>query len=489
MIVGNVGAPVERRPHPGGRKGAIMSLDECARRAWKSRGDPLVRAWTTQQLKACGWPSGRRDQARCIVRAFRSQVRYVEDPLQVEAMYGPRQTLCLDKGGLCVVGADCDDTAITLGAAFMSVGWRVWIVGASYRDPSTPTHVYVAFEDDLGQPVRVDGTTAYDVGTVNPFAKEWWIDPAKGIAVDGQGVGEFVGVGHPASFQQVAFRRDVAGALEQLRAYVSTLSPHDRSVSGVALHLAHAEEAAATGDYVRAKSHLDAAAPMMAQLSAPMMLGGRAVDGFGLGFTTPGDVLLYRNMWNDYVIDTVRVSAACAQAYGSLAQNEQNAAAKAAEEQMSVSLQKTSDDLLALWNVYAGWSDDLIVGNGAQILKSYQDTVVTAGNVRATMAGDKCPMSYIDKNGQIVAPVDGPDKSLQVQVISRIEGLGILAGGVLEIIEATGAGAVKFVGTAAQWAGKQAEKAANILSTPWPYVAIAVVAGGVIVWRTWPKSR
>jgi hypothetical protein len=458
MIVGNVGVPVTRRPHPGGRKGAMMSLDEVAKRAWAARGDPLVRAWTTQQLAACKWPSGRRSQAACVVRAFKAQVKYVEDPIQVEAMYGPRQTLCLDKSGLCVVGADCDDTTITLDACFMSIGWRVWIVGASYRDPvDTPTHVYGSFEDDMGQPVRFDGTTDYAIGSVAPYAKEWWIDPSVGVGADGLAGGEFVGVGQPMSRPIL---RPSAVRVPVPRAVPMQPSPH--------------------------------AVPMRRELELnpeAVSLRGAPVEAFGLGFVTPGDVLLYRNMWNDFVLDTVRVASGCSQAYASLSQTEQNPAAKAAETAMATSLQKTSDDLLALWNVFAGKTDDFIVLNGADVLKSFQDTVVTAGNVRATLVGDQCPMSYIDANAQIVQASTGPDTSLQVQVISRIEGLGILGAGVLQIMVGTAEGAVHLVGSAAQWAGRQAEKAANILGTPFPWIAVAVAGGAYVVWRLWPTKK
>lgn len=430
MIVGNIGATVTRRPHPGGRKGAMMSLNEVASRAWAARADPLVRAWATQQLKACNWPTGRRDQARCIIRAFKKQVQYVEDPLQVEAMFGPRQTLCLDKGGLCVVGADCDDMTITLDAVMMSIGWRTWVVGASYRDPNVPTHVYGAFEDDLGAKVPFDATTDYDVGNVAPAVKEWWVDPSKGVSMDGLSGGEFVGVGRPG---------------------------HTGALGGWG--------------------------------ESALSFGGGTVGGFGLGIFTPGDVLLYRNMWDDYVLDTVRVCQSCSAEYTSLAQGEQNPAAKDAENALATSIGKMGDDLLAQWNVFAGKSDDFIVLNGATIVETFQNTVKSAGNVRASLEQNHCPMSFLAQDGSIQTPSPGPDTSLQLQIISRIEGVGVLAAGILEILVGTAEGTVQVVGKAADFAAQQAKGIAGALSTPWPWLLVATVVGGVLVWKYVPSRR
>lgn len=427
------GARVEHRPHPGGKKGAMMALDEVARRAWAARGKPRVRAWATKQLDACGRPSGRRAQMQCLLDAYRKAVPYVPDPLQVEAMYGPEQTLCLDPDGICVIGGDCDDTAITLAAVFMSVGIPVWIVGASYRDTKTPSHVYIAGEDESGARLRVDGTTDYRVGQAAAFAREWWIDPAQGVTgLEGiPADGEFVGVG-------------------------------------------------AVGRFVAPSSDAER-----------LSLGGRIAQGFGLGLVTPSDVLLYRNMWNDYVLDTVRVARGCSDAYGALAADEQNPQAKQAELELQTSIGKMSDDLLSQWNVFAGKSDDFIVTQGADIVQTLQQTVISAGTVRQTLSQtDKCPMSYVDATGQIVSPVEGPDTSLQVSVISHIEGLGILGAGILQILVGTAEGAVAAAGGVADFVGKQAGAAARILSTPWPWIALlVVVGGGLAVYYVRPRSK
>ena len=199
MPAGVMKETVVRRAHPGGAKGARLGLQEVAARAWAARGDPRVRAWSLQALAGAGNPTGRRARVQAIVDAFRRQVPYVSDPVNVEFMAGPVQTLCLDDHGLCMLGGDCDDAAITCMACCLSVGIApVWAVGASYKAPiETPTHVYFGFEDDFGRQVVADPTTSLPVGTAHPAARTWWVNPTDALDASSLQGGEFVGVGRP----------------------------------------------------------------------------------------------------------------------------------------------------------------------------------------------------------------------------------------------------------------------------------------------------
>jgi transglutaminase-like putative cysteine protease len=193
------GVRTDARPHPAGRKGARLSLKEVAERAWKARMSPRLRAWVTQQLNKCGVSTGgRRAKAQCVLDAFRKKVPYIADPVMGEFMATPDQTLCLDEGGLCFLGGDCDDHSIGLAAAMMSIGVEAMIVGISHREPyDTPTHVFMAFKDDLGDWVKMDGTTKLPVGIVAPHAREWWVEP--GQEAKDRGEGDFVGMSDGAT--------------------------------------------------------------------------------------------------------------------------------------------------------------------------------------------------------------------------------------------------------------------------------------------------
>lgn len=187
---------VVTKPHPGGLKGAMMSLDEVATKMWSARNSFRVRQWVAKQLAAAGNPTGVRDRVQVILDAYRKKVPYLPDPVQSEQMAGPEQTLCLDPEGICLLSGDCDDASITVGACCLNIGIPVQVVGASYKEPlDVPTHVYIQCQDDSGQWFPVDATTTYSVGNVHDPARTWIIDPNKGVGAAGLPGGDFVGVG------------------------------------------------------------------------------------------------------------------------------------------------------------------------------------------------------------------------------------------------------------------------------------------------------
>jgi hypothetical protein len=155
---------------------------------------PRLRAWVTQQLDKHSAATGaRRQKAQAILDEFRKKVPYIADPVMGEFMETPDQTLCLDEGGLCFVGTDCDGAAITLAAAMMSIGIPAMIIGSSHREPyDVPSHVFMAFEDELESWVKMDGTTKFPVGRVAPSMREFWVEPGKEAKARGEG--DFVGM-------------------------------------------------------------------------------------------------------------------------------------------------------------------------------------------------------------------------------------------------------------------------------------------------------
>lgn len=190
------GVLTDARAHPAGRKGALLSLNEVAERAWKARMSPRLRAWVTQQLDKCKMSSGaRRQKMQCILDAFRKKVPYIADPVMGEFMATPDQLLCLDENGLCIIGGDCDEATITLVSSALCIGIPGMVIGGSHKEPyDVPTHVFGAFQDELGDWVKMDGTTRLPVGKTAPHMREWWVEP--GEKAKDRGEGDFVGMSH-----------------------------------------------------------------------------------------------------------------------------------------------------------------------------------------------------------------------------------------------------------------------------------------------------
>jgi hypothetical protein len=164
----------------------------------------------------------------------------------------------------------------------------------------------------------------------------------------------------------------------------------------------------------------------------------------GIGaLVTPGDVLAYRQTWDDYVTGTARAALACAAALDA-----------AAPGSLAAQTERTNSDAIMLrWNEYAGWDDDAIVLEAAGILESFQDTVLKVGQFYQPAIAADCPA--------IVLPTP-PTTAVQAQVIGRIEGLGILTHGVLQLLGKGAGGALDTLGAIALapttpgfWSGAQ----------------------------------
>jgi hypothetical protein len=147
-----------------------------------------------------------------------------------------------------------------------------------------------------------------------------------------------------------------------------------------------------------------------------------------LAFVTPGDVLAFRQTWNPYVVGVANASIACA--------DELDAKSAGAGDDRRVD----AGSIMTLWNLYSGWSDVEIVEAAGDILKSFQQTVLKVGQVYAPAIHASCP--------DVALPAP-PSTDVQAQVIGRVEGLGILAHGVLQILGMGAGGALATLGAAA----------------------------------------
>jgi len=149
--------PIVTRKHPGGAKGARISLHEVARRIRDGRLDPRVRVWAIQQLHKAGRPTRYQERAQAILDGLRKKALYIPDPTQAEVIQSAALTLCLDpQGSLCFLGGDCDDLVVAFGSATMSVGIPTHVVGQAFDGSNTPTHVIAAIQAESGDWLRAD---------------------------------------------------------------------------------------------------------------------------------------------------------------------------------------------------------------------------------------------------------------------------------------------------------------------------------------------
>jgi hypothetical protein len=187
---------------------------------------------------------------------------------------------------------------------------------------------------------------------------------------------------------------------------------------------------------------------------------------------TPMDVIAYRKMWDPFVLGLVKVLKQCGDLWQKHDPSVNTAQFAIPPDDKTFQLwgqieNQNGDGLLGEWNKYAGLSSAQIVFRAREILESFQATVLKAGGFYAQLLRRDCPK---------VALPDVPSTDLQAQVIGRIEGLKILAEGVLQILAIGISGALEAVGSAAQYVGSATKKVVDTVTSPLPWVAIGLVA-------------
>lgn len=142
-----------------------------------------------------------------------------------------------------------------------------------------------------------------------------------------------------------------------------------------------------------------------------------------VGVVTPSDVLAYRKIWDSYVLGIVKASLDCSKVAG-------------IDPTLASTHSGASDTILTLWNQDAGLTDAEILLQAKSILAHEQDTVLQAGKLVPGIKRD-CPKVPIP-------PI--PTLALQQAAIGAIQGQGILASGILQLIGLGADGAAQTIG-------------------------------------------
>jgi len=200
-----------------------------------------------------------------------------------------------------------------------------------------------------------------------------------------------------------------------------------------------------------------------------------------LGPVTPGDVLQYRAMWDDYVTGTARAAIACSQAWAAAAASYPapgpaaiNLAPYGAHPpdasilQLQADTEQThSDAIMMRWNAHANTDAATLLMNAQTILEDFQDTVLKVGQFYQPLIAGDCPS---------IALPSGPSLDVQRQTIARIEGLGLAAHGVLQLIGIGAGGALDTLGAI----GSAAKRIVDTATSPLPWIALGLAGLGAL---------
>jgi hypothetical protein len=146
---------------------------------------------------------------------------------------------------------------------------------------------------------------------------------------------------------------------------------------------------------------------------------------FGGDFATPSDVLAYRKAWDPYVMGMARLEKQCS----TMPDIDPTLASVHAG---------TADTIVTLWNQYAGYTPQQLLLQASDVLKGYQDSVLQAGKSVVGIRRD-CP--------SLASKIPLPPTAVeQAQIQSRLEGMGVVAEGVINLLGVGANGALESLG-------------------------------------------
>ena len=377
----SAGVPSTRAPYPTGTAGIRMSLDAMALKMREGRLDPGVRGWALDCLAKAGL------DGRSGATTAAKQAAALLDGLRAVTVYAPDpygvELVPSAAATLCLRPNLCvkGDDCDGLSVAYGSLTLSIGMPTQIVKQNfGGNAQEHVLIVVWDGRDWRyADPSTKMPFGSALQAASEVWVDPMEPIGTLPEAKPEIVTLGRP-------------GLAVALR---TAPMPH-----------------------------------------WPTGLGA---------LVTPGDVLAYRQIWDSYVMDTARAAVACSTAWQALANGTAPATPpnvgefattpdKTTLQLWATWQQNISDDIVLSWNRFAGLQDWEIVASGANILQGFQDTVQRVGQFYQPQIAGDCP--------SLALPTP-PSIEIQQQVIARVEGLGILAHGVLQIFEMGVGGALK----------------------------------------------
>ena len=130
--------PYVLEPHgPGGMPSVRRSVDKVAKQIAADFRRREVIEWARGVIASANLngPRGRVEPDAQIAALFadlKSRTVFVRDPVNTEAVASTVSILCLDPGGACLRGGDCDDMLVALGSGAQAIGIPVRLCTRTY---------------------------------------------------------------------------------------------------------------------------------------------------------------------------------------------------------------------------------------------------------------------------------------------------------------------------------------------------------------------
>jgi hypothetical protein len=189
------------RPHPAGMRGVRMSTEYVRAAIARDRNNRFLVPWVRRVIQAANLPDprGYPNPANVVAALFaaqKSEMAFVKDPVGGEMMATASSLLCLDPNGFCLLGGDCDDQLIVLGASVMSAGIPVRLLVRRYPRMAQ-AHIVLQYDADPlagGAWTCIDPSTDTGACSSAPYAEQLIVEILGNVQQEG---GHFLGLGAP----------------------------------------------------------------------------------------------------------------------------------------------------------------------------------------------------------------------------------------------------------------------------------------------------
>jgi hypothetical protein len=462
--------PMKKEPYALGTAGIRQSIETLVEKAREARNDVDLRGWAIDTLTKAGLDGRDRPsvkaRAQALVDGVRAQTIYVPDPNGTEWIQAPHVTLCLRNH--CIAGGDCDDLFLAMLGAMLTVGLPAFIVRQQFG-LGIQEHVLLGLKDESGIKLYVDPSTRDPVYSGTRAMREDWIDPMGSVGSIGPSSPELVTLGAPHGLAGISegtksAHRDLFYV--QGHGWVERVNGRLYLWDGTQWHDVRANGLPSQQD----------------QLGL-----GRAT---GFGIVLPSDVIAYRTMWNAYVVGVAQAFLQCQTMWQNAAAGQTNTGANLAQfasppDATTLGLWENaqslnSQSIMSMWNAHAGLSDAEIVLIAGGILQDFQNVVKAVGQQYVPQLLRDCP------NIAVPSP---PSFDLQAQVIGQIQGTGILANGVLQILGIGASGALDTAVSLGHWIKESADKVIDTATSWWAWALGAVIVGGGVAIAYAPEIK